>query len=314
MGSAVIDSSTDQHLQQLDVKTSLQVPAHYCCIRLISASTIRAKVGDSLTVSLGDEQDCPLIFTGVIQSRVTGLQEITIEAISTFNQLLNTHDNAIYEQSSAGKIVKAQLSRCKIAVSSVADGETFSSYRISSHSSLWQQCQQLATLNGFDFYADQQDKAVFNTYKPNKTHSVTYGENLLDFTVQQQSSAITGTRVYGASPVGQGQGKTASTWLTKKTVLGSAGQTKLVQRFQMPVATTKQMAANMAKALFEPRKVDMKGTIMALGSTQVGLGNALKLSNMPDNAVTGSVKVTACHHRLHQRLGCISHFDWEQGS
>ncbi|NTW00858.1 MAG: hypothetical protein HGA19_06040, partial [Oscillochloris sp.] len=239
IGSTSVQVGKSSQLLALETSAALDVPVNSCRIVLNGLAQLSAKPGDAVKVELGYDSTLSTVFSGKLDILERGFTQISVEARSSFAGLVASHRNCLYEKQNASDIVADLLGKQRVAKGTLDTGEKFASFTVSDHQTIWAVIQDLARRCGYDFYANTEDKAVFKRYAARKTHTFSYGSDILSFAQRSLGPAIDGVEVYGESPVGQGQGDDASSWLTKKPVKGTAGKsTGNVYRLADPAART----------------------------------------------------------------------------
>lgn len=292
---------------------SLRSPINRCSLVFASKSGLNAKLGDPVSVDLGDADSLQRVFTGCVASCQANLHTITVEAYSSAQLLTNMYLNALYEQRSGGAIAKDLLGRAKLKLGTVDDGLTFSSYLCSANQSLWQHLHALAQRCGVDWYSDVQDAVHFKTYAAKTTHQVQYAQQLLQFSASPVQASIDGLEIHGTSPAGQGQSDEASSWLTKKVVKGSAGKSSgNVLRISDATARSQDQARQIAEHRFQAYAATLAGKAQVLGMAELALGDAIQFQQMPDVSHNLSAKILSVSHKLNRYQGFVSEVSWEQ--
>ncbi|NEZ58071.1 hypothetical protein [Adonisia turfae] len=297
----------------LQSHTSLITPTHRCKVILSRPTDLSLSLNSPVTVALGYNTTTTPIFTGTAHTINYGIDHITIEALSTFHTL-TTHLNLLYEKPTAGDIVKnIAQSRLNLKTAKIENGLTFPTYTIGDQQSTYDHLAHLAHQCNFDLYADTDDKLVFAKYNPTTTHTLTYGNNILNYHQAQPAPNITAVEVYGESPASQGQGDQAYSWLTKKDVKGTAGgSTGTKLRIADPTARTQAVANKVAQALLAQKQQKQRGQVRVLGDSTIKLGDAIKIEKMPQDQHNGTFKITGVAHHLSRRKGFYTTIDWEQ--
>lgn len=304
-------TSLTSRLLDLETRAGLDVPVHVCRVVLDAVTTVSAAPGDDIKIELGYDKNLTKVFSGKISSVARGIETVTIEGASSFTALTAARINSLYEKQNAGDIVSDLLGKLDVKKGTVEAGEKFASFTVSDQENAWSVIAALAARCGFDFYADPEDKAVFKKYAAAETHAFEYGIHILDFSQDTLQPALDGVEVYGESPVGQGQGDDASAWLTKKTVKGSAGETSgNVLHVIDAAARTQELVRALAGNLLKTYQIQARGRMRVLGEPTVKLGDAIKLSKMPDTAQNGTYKVTSIRQRLNRRVGFVTDVAW----
>lgn len=307
IGSATYTLGNETRLIDLRMQAALDVPVNVCRIALAPPKGLSIAPKDVVKVELGYGDSLTLIFTGTVSTVDWGVERVTVHAASAFQTLVTPRFNLVFEKPKAGDIVSDIAGRVKLTKGKVETGLSFTAYALGEHQTAYEHLRTLARQCGFDLYADTQDKLVFAKYKAATTHAFKYGADILAFTLDAQTAAITGVEVYGESPASQGQGAEAASWLTKKDVKGSAGgKAGVVLRLADPTARTQEVAGNIAQAVLAARKTQQRGVLKVLGAPAVTLGDAVQVSDMPASTQNGTFKVIGVTHTLNARQGFLT--------
>lgn len=313
LGNTTLASGRAGGLLALETSADLSVPLHSCRMVLDGRASVSAVPGDPVKVELGYDTDLSLVFTGVAASIALGIERHRVEALSSFAALTAARCNSLYEKQTAGDIVSDLLRKLGMKKAAVGVGENFASFAVSDREPVWESLRGLAVRCGFDFYADTEDKAVFQRYAVGRTHTFQYGTNILSFEFSSEKPPLDGVEVYGESPAGQGQGDEAGSWLTKKPVKGTAGRSSgNVLRVADPSARTESAARDIAKNLFDAQQVKARGTLKVIGAPKVRLGDAVQISSMGDSSRNGMFKVTGIRHSVSSQTGFTTRIAWEK--
>jgi len=313
LGGSTIASGPSGSLLGVEVRAGLSVPANSCRLLFHGLAEISAEAGDPVTVELGYDDSPELVFTGAVASVAAGVERIEVEALGSFTALAAARLNLLYEQETAGGIASDVLGKLAVSEGKVEAGLKFPSFALDDRRSAWSQLRDLATRCGFDLYADEEDRAHFQAYSPAATHAFTYGADLLSWEHDARPAPVDGVEVYGASPAGQGQGDDASSWISRKEVKGSAGESSgRVLRFMDPAARNQNLAGDVAKGILTAHQRAAQGRVTVLGAPKVRLGDAVKLAKLPVSAQNGEGRVTAVRHRIAPRLGFVTQVEWER--
>lgn len=313
IGSTTYTVSSKSRLLHLQVSASLNLPVNACTIALSPDESLSLKPADQVSVELGYQDKQTLVFTGKISRVDWGIQQIKIEATSSFRALTIARCNRLYEKSHAGDIVKdLAQSQLELAIGKVENGLQFPVYAVGDRQTVYAHLRTLAQQCQMQFYADPQDKLVFAAYAARQTHALKYGVNILAFDLEEQQPAIVGVEVYGESPASQGQGDQAVSWLAQKAVKGSAGKSGAMTLRQIDAtARTTDLASKIAAAYLTAASVKRRGRVRLLGDAKIQLGDGIQVSQMPIAAHNGTFRVTGVTHHLSERKGFYTLVDWE---
>lgn len=313
IGSGTFSSSSADFLISLTSCASLDVPVNSCSIVLAYSSDVTVASGDAVTVKLGYDNEATVVFTGVVYALEVGLETIRIQALSSFTGLTTTYCNLMYEQSAAGTIIEDFFSMGSVTAGTVEPGMTLAVYDVCDHYSLYDEAKKLALYNGLDLFADKDDKGQCKTFMPASPVMCQYGSTILSFSTRTNTAVRTGTEIYGESPVGQGQGDDAVSWLTKKDVKGEDGDTSgYTKRIFEPGARNTNNAGTIAKNIMtEAKKIDFAQAVL-LGDAALELTGTVLISGMPDSAADATYKIRGVSHRLSPVKGFTTCVDLEK--
>ena len=311
LGRTTLTPTSEAALVSLTTEADLAIPVNAC--RLVVANPPTLAVGDAVEVKLGYDSAPQSVFKGEIAHLHWAFGGLKVEAVSHLWRLTTTHLNLLFEKSTAKAIAQAVAKRCQVSVDKAEDGIQFPVYALGDHISAYGHLRHLAEQCGFDLYGDRADKLVFAPYQPSQTHDFTYGVDILAYHWSQRPSPLTGVEVYGESPASQGQGDKAYSWLTKKEVKGSSGKRSGTVLYRVePTARTQAIAGTIATALLKTHQVQRQGWVTVLGNPATGLGDRLTLAKLPTAAHNGRYKITGVRHRLSQKRGFCTTFQWQE--
>jgi hypothetical protein len=313
IGTAVYASSDSSRLLDLQMEAALDVPVNVCRVVLGVPAGLSVAPEDPVEVALGYEDNLTLVFTGTVGSVNWGLDAVRIQAVGSFRWLLAARFNLFYEKPKAGDIVADVVGRSGLSAGKVENGLEFPTYAIGENQTAYDHLRHLARACGFDLYADPADKVVFAGYGPAETHEFQYSRDILSLSLSDQIPLLAGMEVYGSSPVSHGQGADAYSWLAKKEVRGSAGTTSgITLRVSDPALKDLDSAGAVAQSVFETTSRSRSGSLRALGSAEARLGDAIRISDMPDGSLNGRFKITGIKHRLNKVQGYTTTIYWTE--
>lgn len=313
IGNNEHSTASGSRLVFLQSKASLDAPVNVCRMILAPPQDLRIAVGDPVRAELGDDTQLEPVFTGKVVRRALGIEGVTVDAAGSFQYLLASNFNLVYEKSKAGEIVSDLAGRTGVTTEAVDGGVEFPAYALGDERAAYEHLRHFADLCGFDLYADREDKLIFAPYRPLSTHAFAYGVNILSCVLDERTPAFAGVEVYGESPSSLGQGADAYSWMTKQEVKGSAGSADgLLLRVREPAIKDVDTAGSAAQALLEKISVAKSGRLVAIGCPEAGLGDGLLISGMPDSSLNGEYKITGVMHRVSKQQGFLTTLEWSE--
>ncbi len=304
IGSADYTSAAHSRLVELRTLCALGTPVNTARITLAPAVGLTIAPEDEVAIEVGYEDELEPIFTGIVGAADWDIERVTVHAVGAFHRLVGARFNRFYEKSKAGDIVSDIAGLLDISTGTVESGLEFPAYAFSGGLNAYDSLRQLAQRCGFDLYADVDDQIVFAPYEPAETHPFQYGVNILALRLDHPTDGITGAEIFGDSPASHGQGPDSTSWLTKKEVKGSAGDTGsgVWRRFD-PAVRTQEDAGRIAEAVLDALRSRRACTLDVLGAPAARLGDAIEISSMPLDDQNGTFKITSVEHRLDIRKG-----------
>lgn len=313
VGSAAHSADKQSRLVDLSVRAALGAPVNSCRIALSPPQDLAPKTGDPVKVELGYGDSLSLVFTGVVASVSWSIERVVVHAAGAWQRLVAARLNLTFEKPKAGDIVKDVAGRLKLATGTVEDGLDFAAYALGTNASAYAELRGLARRCGFDLYAGPDDKLVFAKHKAATTHELSFGADILAFTLDEGESLVSGVEVYGESPASQGQGPDAASWLTKQDVKGSAGgKSGLVLQLADRAARTQEAAGKIATAMLAAAQRKKRGTLRTLGNPALKLGDDVKVTKMPSTGQNGTYKVAGVEHSLRAGRGFVTSLTVEE--
>jgi phage protein D len=323
IGNKVIDTTDNpQASTVVDLKVSLdmETSADSVTVLLGRVGKFKPQRDDAIKVELGyadEKNSLTQVVSGTIAEADPTLVHTRLVAYSPAVLLLRTFVDHTYEKTTAAEIVKDLCKKSGVDVATADDGITFPAYVVDGRRSAYHHLEDLAALCGVDVYVNADGKLVFEKFLGGKTvHVLEFAKHILDLQVRQTTASAGQVQAWGESP-GAGKGDEAWAWLTKdfgglKGTSGSATPTALLER---SVLRTAAAAATAAQAEFtRVSRRALRGRVVTWGSPQIKLGDAVHLSNVPDNPADTPVQVRSVTHRIDKRRGFMSSIEFRSAS
>jgi phage protein D len=314
IGKKLIDTTDDPKAStvvDLAVNLDLDTPADRFTLVLGQVGGIQPSPGVEAKIELGyaDNGGFTQVITGKVVTVEPGLTTRRVIGYSAASVLLRTFGDRTYESKTAGQIVRDLASRVSVEVATAEDGINFPAYVVNSQCSAYHHMGDLADLCGFDLYINADGKLVFEKFIGGKTvHVFEYAKHILELDFLQSPSRASLVEAWGESPSGRG-GAESWAWLTKdfSSLKGTAGEGSAKLLLERPVLRTADAARTAADAaLTAIKRRTLRGRLLVLGQPQVKLGDAIRLSNLPDAAFNQSFQVRSVTHRLNKQNGFIT--------
>jgi len=313
IGDGIVDTTDEPQastLVDLLVSLDMDAPADGFTLVLGQVGGLSPARDDEATIELGyaDDGDLAQVMTGTVASVEPGLTTRRVIGQSAASALLFTFVEQTYESKTAGEIVRDLADQAGVDVASADDGINFPAYVVDGRRSIYCHMRDLADLSGFDLYVNFEGELVFEECTGgNSVHIFGYAEQIVELEVLQMPPRAEQVEAWGESPGGS-ESEEAWAWLTKdfggsKGEAGSGEAKLLLERSALRTAEAAQTAAEAAHTRIQRRSV--RGRLMVPGQPQVKLGDAIRLQDVPEEALNQTFQVRSVTHRI-TKLGGFS--------
>jgi phage protein D len=307
----VVDSRTTPGVStvgELRVELGMAGAADRVTLGMARLGTFRPEVGWHVDVALGyTERDDPRqVTTATVVDADPDLRRRRVVAHGTAEALLHTHLDRTFLAGTAGAIVTELAGSAGVAVAQADDGIAFPAYVVDARRSVYRHVGELAALCGFDRYVDEQGRLVFALFTGGRTsHVFDYGKHVLDLRMERRQPPATRVTAVGESP-GASRGDDSWAWFGKDLApyTGTAGSGDAVLLLEHSALRTARAARQAAQAaLTELTRASTAGELLVTGAPQVRLGDALRVSGVPEHGVDGTYQVRSVTHHLRKDSG-----------
>ena len=306
LGDKIVDTTDEPQAStviDLTVVLDMGTPADSFILVLGQVGGLKPERDDEAVIELGYAGNSGLtqVMAGTVLTVEPGLTTARVVGYSAAQTLLRTFVDQTYESKTAGQIVRDLADRAGVDITTVENGITFPAYVTDGLRSVCQHMRDLADLCGFDLYVNADGELVFEKFVSGKTvHVFEYTKHILELDVLQAPPRAALVEAWGESPTGS-QGEEAWAWLTKdfsgsKGTAGSGEPKLLLERTALRTADAAQSAAEAAHTHIQRRT--LRGRLLTVGQPQVKLGDAIRLRDVPDDALNNTFQVRSVTHRI----------------
>jgi len=314
VGGKVVDTTDEPRAStvvELCVALDMDTPADSFTLTLGQVGGLRPERDDEATVELGYADDGGLtqVITGTVVAVEPGLTTTRVVGATAAHALLRTFVDQTYEGKTAGAMVRDLADQAGVDTASVDDGITFPAYVIDGRRSVHRHLRDLADLCGFDVYVDASGRLVFEPFAGGQTiHTLEYAKHVVALEMAQAPAYAGIVEAWGESS-GGGHGEEGWAWLTKdfggsRGTAGSGSPTLRLERSALRTPDAARAAASAAHTTIERRRVS--GRVWTTGNPAVALGDAVRLSELPDATLNGTFQVRSVTHRLTKADGFVT--------
>jgi phage protein D len=307
LGSRVIDTTDEPRastLVELTVSLALDAPADAATLVIAQVGSFRPAEGDRAVIGLGyagEGERVETVLTGTVARVEPGLAVNRVSVAGAAGPLLSTFVDETFEGRTAGAIVRDLAGRAGVPVGEAEDGTEFPAWVVDGRRSAAHHARELARLSGLELWADPEGRLVMKAWAGGRTvHVLEHGRDLLAVEAHRAPARYGRVEAWGESPTGA-EGSDAWGWLTpdftaSRGSAGSGGSLLLLEHAALRTRAAARTAADAAHA--EVRRRALHGRLRITGRPTVRLGDAVRLSRMPDASLDRSWQVRSVTHRL----------------
>ena len=243
------------------------------------------------------------MFTGDIDGiheRASGTRLVT--ASNGSRDLAKARLNRSFEQQDTGQIIQALASELGLSSDLPGDVPTLPRFVVDDRASLYAHIANLAALSGYLVCIDAdggvavKDPAVGGE----PAARIAYGVDVLDFQLGERTRQIASVQVTGEGAAGD-QGSDAWYWLRKDPASNqsTAGNGAPLRSASSGALRSADAAATLAGAkLRRASEAATRGWLLIAGAPQIGPGDNVELSGMPQSSLNGSYRVDEIVHEF----------------
>jgi phage protein D len=311
IGRKVVDTTGEPRAStvvDLTVRLDLDAPADSFTLVLGQVGLFRPQRDDEATIELGyaDDGNLVQVMAGAVVTAEPNLTTVRVVGHSAAAALLRTYVDQTYEVKAAGEIVRDLAGQAGVDVSAAEDGIAFPAYAVDGRRSVYAHLRDLADLCGFDLYVNADGELVFEKFVSGKAvHRFEYARHVVELEVLRAPARAGTVEAWGESPAGS-QGDESWAWLVKDFEgshgeAGSGDPLLLVERPALRTADAARIAADAALTAIQRRTV--RGRLLSVGRPEVKLGDAIRLTGLPDESLNKNYQVRSVVHRIIKRGG-----------
>ncbi|MEO1091403.1 MAG: hypothetical protein AAFX81_12250 [Pseudomonadota bacterium] len=316
LGGQRVDSSgapLSNTISALDVQLSMDpMRADQTSITLGQVGALTPAPDDAATIELGyaDEgENLVQVMAGTVFEVGHAVTTERIVCLGAAATLARRTTATTFRDRQAGEIVRALATDAGVAVARTGTSSVLPYYAVDRQRSLLRHMADLAALTGFDLYVDAAGELVFEPFGSGReVFAIAYATDVLSYDAKRRPAVFGGVEAFGESP-GASAGADSWSWLTKDfgPRKGSAGRgdpVLHVDRSALRTAEAAQQAADAALTFVDRQR--LAGQVQVIGRPAIGLGDAIRLSNMPEDDLNATFQVRALRHRLDRQSGFVT--------
>ncbi|HTY90426.1 MAG TPA: hypothetical protein VMC84_04550 [Methanocella sp.] len=309
IGTQSFDSANNAEALSINVDSDLAIPLDAFKVVLKPGDKTAVGSGDAVSIKLGYDDAPVQVFTGTVDAVEPGISSVTVSGFSLAAPLTRMRIHQVYEQQTAGNIVKDLASRLSLSIKTVDDGISFPMYVVDESRTVYSHMRELAVLCGFDLFLTPDGEVMFKNYQAKKPVTFTYGEDIIEAQVKVLTPQATSVKVFEESPSST-KGSDTAPWLSKKVMGGVAGSGDEVFIVANPAIRDKDTADSVAAAVLDALMVTLVGTVKTIGEPEVLLSDTIEIKGMPDARMNDKFEVTRVSHAFNMDEGFTTTFGW----
>jgi phage protein D len=307
IGKKLVDTTKEPKastVTELRVELDMDAPADRVLLVLGQVNGLKPAPDDQAIVELGYADDTSgllQVMTGSVITVEPGLTTNRVVAHTAAHALLRSFKDKTFESKTAGEIVQDLCNDASVDVEKAEDGISFPAYVVDGRRNFFRHMRDLADLCGFDVYFNSEGKLVFQKFQNgNNLHTFEFAKHVVELKVVRKQVFADAVQAFGESPTST-QGESSAFWLTKdfgnsKGSAGSGSPEVLLERSALRTSEAAQTAADAAEK--ELQRGTLRGWVLALGSPQVQLGDAIKFQSMPEATLNTTFQVRSVVHSI----------------
>lgn len=312
IGRVQLASADASAIASLVIERAKHGGAGEAAIVLGSGFAGRVALDDAVSIELGFGDALERVFTGravAVEPRLDfGASRLVVRAHDDLARLMHApRQPRLFENHSAGDIVKAHAADAGLALGQVAAGERIARAYLHRESP-YEHCRALAARAGFDLYISEHGKLMFGPFERRAAdHVLQHGRDLI--AVQRRAvAAPAGFTVVPESPASSAGDDTVA-WLVKDASAHAAtvGDAD-VRTLSDPLLRTRDAAQAAARAYAGARWRRGTATALLPGRAGAQLGQAVELKGLPENGLDGLYELLGLTHRLDPARGFLTRF------
>jgi len=305
IGDKVVDTTDEPRASavvDLTVSLDLDTPADSFRLVFGNVGSFRPARDDETAIELGyaDNGGLTPVITGKVGTVESNLTTTRVIGYTAADALLRSFVEQTYENRTAGEIVSDLADKAGVEVATAEDGIDFPAYVIDGRRSAHAHMRDLAELCGFDLYINADGGLVFEKFINGKrAHVFEFAKHIIELDALRTPPKAGRVEAWGESPTGS-EGDDAWAWLTRdfsgsRGIAGS-GDLFLIERPALRTRDAARTAAGAALTTIQRRA--LRGQVVTTGRPEIKLGDAIRLSQMPDVSLNGNYQARSVTHRI----------------
>lgn len=297
-------TSKNSEVPSLEIRRKMGLPIDSLEVTLVSRKSYSFKKDDDIAVKLGYDSKVVPVFSGLVDEFEIGISKVRLYGAGKSVKLLNMKINRVYQNQTAGDIVRSLSQDAGLKVKDCDDGIKFPYYVIDERYNAYEHLLKIADRCDFDVYITEEGELVFKRYAGKKKHTLEYGKDVIKAEFLNSPKLYQGTAVYGESP-SSSKGANTYHWLTKKEVKGSAGSGVLLAIHDVAIKTQDD-AGKVSQAVQSRLEYTSSLMVDTVGDPEIRLGDAIVLKGFISNSMKGEYEINGLEHCLSKASGFTS--------
>ncbi len=260
--------------------------------------------GDDIAISLGEEDEEELVWTGQVNDYRIGEDGLAIEGLAPTAQLSSARVCQTYLSQSIADIVTELAG--DVETDEIQCDTTLDAYTVDGRQSAWSHILDLARLVDEDVGCSAEGGLRFVPVESSgQEKSLRYGADLTSWRVGPSKAP----EAMALAPLRSGSESGSDKWHWIAKAPSSSGKTENGMKV-MGAFSTRDAAKNLQEALVKrAQRKQIRGWVRSVGAPDIRPGDQLTLEDLPDDP--GTLRVLGVTHVLDAQSGFVSHFEVE---
>ena len=296
-------TAAEAGLERLTVTSALGCHGMADLVLWPQSAFASAAPGETLTLSLGPQDDEETVLTGTVATQRQGTGAVVIQALDASGALGRLRTTAVFERTSLADIVHKLADEA--GVRAEADGdEMLPIYYVLPDRPVWDHLRDLARLTGRDLAVGADGCLLFRDPGAGAVHGLRHGADLIRWSIGRESAAAE----LAHAPHGSASSSGNWHWIDPDP----AGATPSPTRIE-GVLSDRDLATTATGAASERAgRAALEGWLLITGDAAIRPGDSVTVADLPGGD-PGPMRVRMVGHRLDRDTGFTTFLQVEGG-
>jgi len=257
-------------------------------------------------LKLGYDGKLNQVFSGSLDTIEAEISKVSINAIGQSKGLVDLRVNKLYQDQSAGSIVKDLLSEAKVEKHEIQDGISFPLYVVDERHNGLEHIIKLGDRCGYDVYTTEEGKLAFKRFETKKKSKLKFSVDVLGVEMKKRERFFESSTIYGESP-SSSKGAETFHWWTKEDIKATAGEGKAFV-LNDPAIRSSENAEKVSKTMQEWVSYNQYLAVTTIGKPDIQIGHTVILEGFSFPTMNNDYEVIGVEHYMSKPRGFTSRF------